>query len=245
MLPTIERRVATTLDDLIERSRDTVRDLDGAKRQQLKDRVESEASAEVERIVDRHKDSKNKKAIVDELSASVTSKLAEAVGQEFTRYLNTVAEAVVQLVAIAPNEVDDFEDISIEFEHKKGAAARSIFTSIGSAGLGAAGAFIGTALLPVVGTAIGGLLGSIGGGLATDRVGKLFEGADVVTERVGVSAEALEKSALQAVKPKIVKYVDSAMDALIETIRATTTFAGEARSEIDRFKKEVGTIVQP
>ena len=242
VLPTIERRVARTLDDLIERSRDIVRQLDSTKRQQIKDEVESEASTAIDRIVDRHKDSQNKQAIVDELAAFVTSKLAEAVGQEFTRYVDTVAQAVVPLVRLSPNAVDDFEDISIEHEQKKGAAARSIFAAIGSGGAGYAGAALGTAVFPGVGTVIGGLLGSIAGGIAADRIGKLVEETEVVSEKVGVSAEALKTSVLQEMKRDVTKYVDSAVDALIDTIRSTTAFARNVRSEIEWFRKEFERI---
>lgn len=242
ILETTKACVEPALDSLIEQSDCTVRELDGAKRQQLKDEVETDALSQLRRIVDRHKDSKDKEAIADELRATVTAKLAEAIHREFTSYVDAVAGTVVPLLALSSNDLDDFEDISIDFEQTKGTAGRSVAASLGSAGATAGGAALGTVVFPGIGTAIGALLGGIAGSIAGDRAGRLFEHTDIVSENVGVSAEALEKSAHRAMKRSITNYVDSATDALIETIRSTTAFAGEVNSEIDWFKKEVGRI---
>ena len=242
VLRTIEQHVAPTLNDLIDSSDKTMRELDRAKRQQLKDDVETDALSQLHRIVDRHKDSKNKAAIAAELEAAVTAKLAEGVLREFTRYVDAVEGAVVPLLALSPEALDDFEDVSIDFEQTKGAAARSVAASLGSTGAAYAGAAIGTAALPGIGTAIGAIVGGIVGGFASDRIGTLFERKEIISENVAVSAEALVTSAQRDLKRGIAKYVDSATDALIETIRSTTAFAVEVNSEIDRFKREVGRI---
>lgn len=239
VLPEIERCVAPTLDDLIERSRKIVHQLGSATRQQLKDEVESEVTAEIVRIVDLHKDTENKQAIVDELATFLTSKLAESVRKEVARYLRTVATAMVPLVQLSSNELDDFENISTEFKQKTGAALRSVLGSIGSGAGWAGGVALGTFASPILGTAIGGTIGASAGLFMGDQIGKLFSRAESrqVSE---VSPEALKKSAVEAIKPKITKYVDSATDALIETIKSTAAFARNVRSEIDQFKKEIG-----
>ena len=244
VLKIIDERVKKCAQEVITRSDDSIRELASGRRQRLKDEVETNVLSQLSRIVDQHKDSKNKGLIADDLRAFCNRKLTEAVLGEFAGYVNGVAGAVwllmaVPMTALSAGDLDDFEDVSFHFEQTKGAAGRSVSASLGSAGAAAAGAALGTAVFPGIGTVIGALLGGVGGGFAGDGIGSLFEHTEVVSEKVGVSTEALETSAHRALQRGIAKYVDSAIDALIETIRSTTAFAEEVNAEIDRFKKEV------
>lgn len=242
----IEQNVEPGLSDLIARSELCIRELDGAKRQQIKDDVEIATSFKVGRIVDRHKDTKNKKAIARELGGAVREKLAEALKSELTRYVGQVAGALVPVLALSAEEMEDFADITTDFERKKGAAARSVAASLGGTGGALGGAALGTVIFPGIGTvigAIGGIVGGIVGSLAGSGIGSLFEDTEIVSEKIGVSSERLEESAERAAKCAIEKQVDAAIDAVIEVIRTNTAFTGTIRAEIERFKKQVGGIV--
>ena len=219
--------------------------MDGAKRQQTKDDVDTAASSELRRIVDRYKDTRDKKAIAYELGAAVREKLAEALNGELTRYVDQVAAALVPVLALSPEDMEDFGDITMDFERKKGAAARSVAASLGGTGTALGGAALGTVIFPAIGTvigAIGGIVGGIVGSLAGSGIGSLFEDTEVVSEKIGVSSERLEESAERVAKRAIEKQVDAAIDSVIEIIRTNTAFAGTIRTEIGRFKKQIGGI---
>ena len=223
--------VEPVLSDLTERSDRHISRLDSTKRKQFKDEVETDALSKLRRIVDRHRDSKDTKSIANELSAAITAKLAETFHRELTSYEEEVAGAMVPLLALSSDEFDDFEDITMEFERKKGAAVRSVFASLGGTG----GAVLGNLLLPGAGR----ILGSVGGELLGDEFGKLFEHTEVIIENVAVSDEPLVMSAHHLMRRRIATYVDTYIDAAIKAIRSTATFAGAVKSEIERFKKEV------
>ena len=248
----IEQLVEPKLTDLVVASDRCIRELDDTRRQQLKDDVATDAESKLRRIVDRHKDTKNKKAIAEELATAITAKLAEAFHRELTRYVDEVAQPLVALLALSADDLDDFEDITIDFEQKKGAVARSLSKSLGGAGGAAGGAVAGAALgtvVPgignVVGGVIGGILGGLGGNLAGGGIGSLFEDEQVISVPVGVSSEQVSSSARRVLDSRIAKYVDTGIDAVIDTIRSMTAFAVQVNSEIDRFKKEVGAVARP
>ena len=251
VIGTIEQIVEPQLNYVVAEVDRNIRELEGARRQ-LKDDVATDAESKLRRIVDRHKDTKNKKAIAEELATAITAKLAEAFHRELTRYVDEVAQPLVALLALSPDDLDDFEDITIDFEQKKGAVARSLSKSLGGAGGAAGGAVAGAALgtvVPgignVVGGVIGGILGGLGGNLAGGGIGSLFEDEQVISVPVGVSAEQVSSSARRVLDSRIAKYVDTGIDAVIDTIRSMTAFAVQVNSEIDRFKKEVGAVARP
>ena len=237
----ITQNVEPGLNDLIARSTRCIRELDGAKRQQIKDDVDTAASSELRRIVDRHKDTRDKNAIAHELGAAVTEKLTEALNSELTRYVDQVAAALVPALALSPEDMADFRDITMDFETTKGAGARSLAGSIGGTGAAVAGAALGT-IFPGIGTVIGGFVGGLVGSLQGSVIGSLFEYTEVVSEKIGASSERLEASAEREAKCAIEKQVDAAIDAVIEIIRTNTAFAGTIRTQIGRFKKQVGGI---
>ena len=238
----ITQNVEPGLNDLIARSERCIRELDDAKRQQIKDDVDIAASSKLRRIVDRHKDTRDKKAIAHELGAAVTEKLTEALNSELTRYVDQVAAALVPALALSPEDMEDFGDITMDFETTKGAVPRSVAGSIGGTGAAvAAGAALGS-IFPGIGTVIGGVVGGLVGSLAGSGIGSLFEYTEVVSEKIGASSERLEASAEREAKCAIEKQVDAAIDAVIEIIRTNTAFAGTIRTEIGRFKKQVGGI---
>ena len=241
----ITENVEPGLDDLIARSERCIRELDGAKRQQIKDDVDTAASSQLRRIVDRHRDARDKRGIAHELGAAVAEKLGDALNSELRRYVDQVATALVPMLVLSPEDMEDFGDITMDFERKKGAAARSVAASVGGVGTALGGAALGTALFPGIGTvigAIGGVVGGIVGGVAGSGIGSLFEDTEVVSEKIGVSSEPVEESAGRVAKFAIEKQVDAAIDAVIEIIRTNTAFSGTIRIEIDRFKKQVGEI---
>ena len=238
----ITQNVEPGLNDLIARSERCIRELDGATRQQIKDDVDIAASSKLRRIVDRHKDTRDKKAIAHELGGAVRENLTEALRRELTRYVDQVAGALVPVLALSPEEMEDFGDITMDFERKRGAAARSVAASVGGAGAAYGGAALGTVIFPGVGTLIGGIVGGIVGSLGGSGIGSLFEDTEVVSEKIGVSSERLEESAERVTKCAIEKQVDAAIDAVIEAIRTNTAFAETIRAEIGRFKIKVGGI---
>ena len=238
VIGTISQRVAPALNDLIDRSDRCIDELDSTKRQQLKDEVEADALSKLRRVVDRYKDSKNKSRIANELSAAITAKLAGTLHRELTCYVEEVAGAMLPVLALSPDELDNFEDITMDFERKKGAAARILSSSIGASGGVRLGGLLGS-LLPGVGTIIGGVVGGIVGGIAGEMAGKLFEDTEIVTENVAVSDERFVMSAHRLMRRRIATYVDTFIDAAIATFRSTTKFTVAIKSEIEQFKKEV------
>lgn len=241
----IDQRVKPTVCDVVTRSDRRIAELDGAKRQLITNDVKVDARSQIRRIVDRHRDSRNKKEIARELTAAVTGNLAAALGRELTQYADEVAGALVPVLELSPEDLADFEDVTIEFEHTTGAVPRSLSSALGGAGAAAGGAALGTMVFPGIGTVIGGVVGSIVGGLAGDGIGSLFEKTEVASEHVGVSADRLLTGAQHVLDREIADSVDTAVDAVIATIRASKTFAAEVDCEIDRFKKEVGSIPRP
>ena len=234
----IDQCVKPAVSNLVTGSDRWIQDLDGAKRQQIKDDVQSDALSQIRRIADRHRATQDKKAIADELVAAVNARLAEALRRELSEYVGDLSRSVAPLLKLSAADLSDFEDITIDFERKKGAAARSLSTSVG----GAAGAALGTLIpIPVVGNVIGGIIGSIAG----DLFGRLFASSESVSEVVGVTTESLMTSAQGVMDQKIADHVDTVLDAAIETIRATKMFAEDVNSEVDDFNKEVRRIPRP
>ena len=234
----IDQCVKPAVSNLVTGSDRWIQDLDGAKRQQIKDDVQSDALSQIRRIADRHRATQNKKAIADELVAAVNARLAEALLRELSEYVGELSRSVAPLLKLSAADLSDFEDITIDYERKKGAAARSVSTSV----VGAAGTALGTLIpIPVVGNVIGGIIGSIAGNL----IGRLFASSESVSEVVGVTTESLMTSAQGVMDQKIADYVDTVVDAAIATIKATKMFAEDVNSEIDHFNKEVRRIPRP
>ena len=239
VIRTVEERVESPLNDLVALSDRCIHELDGPTRQRLKDDVVADALSKLRCIVEQHKDSRNKQAIADELKAAITGRLAEALDQELTQYVEHSAGAVVPLLELSPNDLADFGDIIIEIKQRKGAVPRSVSSSLGGAGGAAAGMALGTLVFPGVGTAIGGLVGGIVGGLAGGGIGSVFEKEEIISQVVGVSGEPLMTSGSRVLTSRIAAYVDSGIDAVVETVRSTAGFAIEVNAEIDRFKRDV------
>ena len=229
---TIEQSVEPALNDVMDRSDLCIATLHSTRRKQVKDEVEAKALSKLRCIVDRHDGPGKKEEIARAISTAVTGNLAFALQRELTSYVDDVARAIVPVMELSPDELDDFEDIIMEVEQKKGAGIRSIVESLGGIG----GAALGTLVFPGVGTTICG----IAGGLAGDRIAKeLVEDTEIVTESAGVSKGRLMISAHDRISRWIGTQVDAAIDALIGTIRSTTAVAVDVKEEIDRFKTDV------
>ena len=178
----IDQSVKPAVSNLVTGSDRWIQNLDGAKRQEIKDDVQSDALSQIRRIADRHRATQNKKAIADELVAAVNDRLANALLRELSEYVGELSRSVAPLLKLSAADLSDFEDITIDYERKKGAAARSVSASVG----GVAGTALGTLIpIPVVGNVIGGIIGTIAG----DLIGRLFVNSESVSEVVGVSTE--------------------------------------------------------
>ena len=228
----IDQSVKPAVSNLVTGADRWIQELDGTKRQWIKDDVQSDALSQIRRIADRHRATQNKKAIADELVTAVNARLAEALLRELSEYVSEASRSVEPLLRLSAADLSDFQDITVDFEQKKGAAARSFSTSVG----GIAGVALGTLVpIPVVGNVIGGIIGTTAGNL----IGELFVTSESISEVVGVTTGSLMTSAQDVMDRKIADYVDTVVDAAIATIRATKMFAEDVDSVIDEFIKEV------
>ena len=204
-------------------------------RKRITDLVESNAHKHTYEIVNKHRKSRNKNAIVQDIN----SLISQALGQEIAKCLDGFVSSLSQFsVQLDSSNIKDFEDRKISYQQERGAGKKSLAQAGGVAGGGAAGAALGTAILPGVGTAIGGLAGGLIGGLLGGAAGSAMLDIETVTEVVGVDTEQMEKSLKAQISSSIKQTVDRQLDHIIAQIRPLQETCNGLESEVNKLIKE-------
>lgn len=204
-------------------------------RKRITDLVESNAHNHTYEIVNKHRKSRNKNAIVQDIN----SLISQALGQEIAKCLDGFVSSLSQIsVQLDSSSIKDFEDRKISYQQERGASKKSLAQAGGAAGGGAAGAAIGTAILPGIGTAIGGFAGGLIGGFLGGAAGSAMLDIETVTEVVGVDTEQMEKSLKAQISSSIKQTVDRQLDHIIAQIRPLQETCNGLESEVNKLIKE-------
>ena len=222
-ISSISTQTANVLSKL-EKDRKTITDL-----------VESNAHNHTYEIVNKHRKSRNKNAIVQDINSLISQALSQEIAKRLDGFVSSLSQISVQLDS---SSIKDFEDRKISYQQERGAGKKSLAQAGGAAGGGAAGAAIGTAILPGVGTAIGALTGGIIGGFLGAAAGSAMLDIETVTEIVGVDTEQMEKSLKEQISNGIKQTVDRQLNSIIAQIQPLQEPCNNLESEVNKLINE-------
>ena len=222
-ISSISTQTANVLSKL-EKDRKTITDL-----------VESNAHNHTYEIVNKHRKSRNKNAIVQDINSLISQALSQEIAKRLDGFVSSLSQISVQLDS---SSIKDFEDRKISYQQERGAGKKSLAQAGGAAGGGAAGAAIGTAILPGVGTAIGALTGGIIGGFLGAAAGSAMLDIETVTEIVGVDTEQMEKSLKEQISNGIKQTVDRQLNSIIAQIQPLQETCNNLESEVNKLINE-------
>lgn len=204
-------------------------------RKMITDLVEGNAHNHTYEIVNKHRKSRNKNAIVQDINSLISQALGQEIAKRLEGFVSSLSQISVQLDS---SSIKDFEDRKITYQQERGASKKSLAQAGGAAGGGAAGAAIGTAILPGVGTAIGGVVGGVIGGLLGSAAGSAMLDIETVTEIVGVDTEQMEKSLKEQISNGIKQTVDRQLNSIIAQIQPLQETCNRLESEVNKLIKE-------
>ena len=222
-ISSISTQTANVLSKL-EKDRKTITDL-----------VESNAHNHTYEIVNKHRKSRNKNAIVQDINSLISQTLSQEIAKRLDGFVSSLSQISVQLDS---SSIKDFEDRKISYQQERGAGKKSLAQAGGAAGGGAAGAAIGTAILPGVGTAIGALTGGIIGGFLGAAAGSAMLDIETVTEIVGVDTEQMEKSLKEQISNGIKQTVDRQLNSIIAQIQPLQETCNNLESQVNKLINE-------
>lgn len=194
--------------------------------------VKNHVISHLYQIVNKHKDSRNKNAIVQEVNSLVASTLSQEVSSRLSGFVDSLTQVSLQ---IDGGSIKGFEDRTISYQQERGAGKKSLAQAGGAAGGAALGAALGSAV-PVVGTVIGGIVGGIFGGLFGSAAGEALIETETVTEVVGVDTEQMENSLKAQVSNGVKQTVDRTVDNLIAQIQPL-------KNTCDSLEREVNQLI--
>lgn len=199
-------------------------------------------AAFTDRIVEKHRSSKNIDAIRRDFNDEIDKQIAEVARSNLKDYVSDVEEslgAVARLASVSSDDLGEFDEVTVGVPQTKGRAAQSISASVGGIGGGAGGAALGSLIFPGVGTIVGGIVGALLGSWGGTVVGEEFVEEDLVHVHLGYSVESLVESAKKSAGPVIEEKVEALVESVVEVCRSAEWFADEVKLEIERFKKEI------
>ena len=196
---------------------------------------------ELPKIAKRHKDRKDIRAVANDLSRVIDASLTEHLTHELTTFVGDMANIMAALapVKLSAQRMGQFDDIEIQVDQRKGAAAKSVAASVG----GLAGGF-GGSIVPGIGTLIGAAVGGAVGSLLGTLIGASFERTVTVSTTVGVSSSDVLEHASRAAEEQIKIRVAAALQQLVAMFDSTKSFAEAVSSEIITFKRNVNSLNQ-
>ena len=162
---------ATNVLNKLARDRDVITEI-----------VKNHVISHLYQIVNKHKDSRNKDAIVQEVNGLVATTLVQEVSSRLSGFVDSLTQVSIQ---IDGGSVKGFEDRTISYERERGSGNRALAQAGGAAAGAAAGAALGS-VVPGVGTLIGGLIGGLFGLFGGGAAGAALIETETVTEVVGV-----------------------------------------------------------
>lgn len=231
----LEKNIKPQINKLSAETKETINNLN-KKKTHFSAEITAEVAFDVPSIVEKYKDSQNKKAIALELNTVIEKSIHKVLERELKSLVNNIQEVSSSL---SPESLGSFEDVTIDIEQKKGSIGKA--ATAGAAGIGGAygGAALGTLIFPGVGTFVGGFLGGLLGGAAGNSVGDYFEETEIVKEKVAVSTEAIIQQTTVNVKKLLPELVGNVIDEVIQSIAPIESFCLQLSSSIDEFNQDV------
>ena len=234
----LEKNIKPKINKLSAETKETINNLN-KKKAHIGAEITAEVAFEVPSIIEKYKDSQNKKAIALELNTVIEKSIHKVLERELKSLVNNIQEVTSSLSA---ESLGSFEDVIIYIDQKKGSIGKA--ATAGVAGIGGAygGATLGTLIFPGVGTVVGALLGGFFGGAAGNSVGEYFEETEKVKEKVAVSTAAIIQQTTENVKKLLPELVGNVIDEVIQSITPIEHFCLQLSSVIDEFNQDVKNL---
>lgn len=185
-------------------------------------------------LVERHKDARNKKALVQEINQLVNQEINTQLKRVLSNFVAHVEEVSTEL---KEDQLQDFTDQTMNFKRVKGKVAESLAGSGGAAAGAAAGAALGS-FIPGVGTILGGIAGGIVGGVLGSKAGSFFIETETITEIVGVSTEEIKNSIKKQFKDEVPKQVASAVRQANQAVQAAQDVCHRMEQTLNSFSQQ-------
>ena len=233
VLGTLNNLVKPTLNKLTTESEQTMTLIE-RKREYLLSYITTSVLAEIPLIVNRHKNSRNKELISNEINQVVEKKINIELNRQLAGFVKSIGKVSSTL---SKESLGDFEAITIEIEQVSGSGYKSAVSSAGML----AGALFGS-LIPGLGTIVGSAVGGTLGGLISSKLGDNFITREKITEEIGVSANALITKTTEQVKNDLPIMINAVCDDILKTIGSVNIFANKILEEIDSFEKEIEKV---
>ena len=233
VLGTLNNLVKPTLNKLTTESEQTMTLIE-RKREYLLSYITTSVLAEIPLIVNRHKNSRNKELISNEINQLVEKKINIELNRQLAGFVKSIGKVSSTL---SKESLGDFEAITIEIEQVSGSGYKSAVSSAGML----AGALFGS-LIPGLGTIVGSAVGGTLGGLISSKLGDNFITREKITEEIGVSANALITKTTEQVKNDLPIMINAVCDDILKTIGSVNIFANKILEEIDSFEKEIEKV---
>lgn len=233
VLGTLNNLVKPTLNKLTTESEQTMTLIE-RKREYLLSYITTSVLAEIPLIVNRHKNSRNKELISNEINQLVEKKINIELNRQLAGFVKSIGKVSSTL---SKESLGDFEAITIEIEQVSGSGYKSAVSSAGML----AGALFGS-LIPGLGTIVGSAVGGTLGGLISSKLGDNFITREKITEEIGVSANALITKTTEQVKNDLPIMINAVCDDILKIINSVNRFANKILEEIDSFEKEIEKV---
>ncbi len=233
VLGTLNNLVKPTLNKLTTESEQTMTLIE-RKREYLLSYITTSVLAEIPLIVNRHKNSRNKELISNEINQLVEKKINIELNRQLAGFVKSIGKVSSTL---SKESLGDFEAITIEIEQVSGSGYKSAVSSAGML----AGALFGS-LIPGLGTIVGSAVGGTLGGLISSKLDDNFITREKITEEIGVSANALITKTTEQVKNDLPIMINAVCDDILKTIGSVNIFANKILEEIDSFEKEIEKV---
>lgn len=238
VLSSLQHDIKPIINKLTQETVATISQLN-TKKQLLASSITFDVISEIPFIVNKHKDSGDKKAISNELNHIIESKINTALAQELSAF---VAEIKKTTSSLSSDAIGEFESITIDIDQIKGNVTKGVSTFAAGAGGAWGGAVLGSMLLPGIGTAIGGLLGGLIGGAAGSAVGDYFVEIETIKESVGISTEKIIQKTTDSINKLLPKIIESTFDDAIKTIQPVKKICVELERIIDIFNNDINIL---
>lgn len=233
VLGALNKQVKPTLSKLIQEAQQTTSTIE-RKREYLLAVVSSSILAEIPSIVNRHKDSRNKEIISQEINQLIEKRVNGELHKQLAGFVKSVGKVSSQL---SKDSLGEFEAITIEIEKVSGNGNKSMVST--------AGALVGATLgsfLPGVGTFIGTALGGTLGGWVGSKMGDDLVKREMVKEEVGVSANALISQTTEQVKHDLPELINGVCEDILKTIATVEAFGQDVLIIIGNFEQQVSSV---
>ena len=233
VLETLNNLVKPTLNKLTKESEQTTTLIE-RKKEYLLSQITASVLAEIPLIVNRHKNSRNKELISNEINQLIEKKINIELYRQLAGFVKSIGKVSSTL---SKESLGDFEAITIEIEQVSGSGYKSAVSSAGMV----AGALFGS-FIPGLGTMVGSTLGGMLGGLISSKLGDNLITREKITEEVGISANALITKTTEQVKNDLPIMINAVCDDILKIINSVNRFANKILEEIDSFEKEIEKV---